>query len=236
MAKSVSPEACDKNSDASLDALIGLAVSYAGYTERDARPLVEYVGRLRDSDWKRRLDGSPKSWERFCREQLGYDAAYFREIGAGVKVLEEMGRKNPTIGESLTASDRAKNPKTLLSNRGPATEEEKANVGVTNISRGGTTADYLTARIARDHPAILDRMKAGEFKSVRAAAIEAGIVKVPTALDIMRRAGARASSKELKQFIEDIPLTASVLFWAAWHRATKEERGDFMDEAAKLGW
>jgi len=30
-------------------------------------------------------------------------------------------------------------------------------------------ADYLTARIARDRPDILDRMKAGEYKSVRAA-------------------------------------------------------------------
>jgi len=32
-------------------------------------------------------------------------------------------------------------------------------------------ADYLTARIARDRPGILDRMKAGEYKSVRVAAL-----------------------------------------------------------------
>ncbi len=38
-------------------------------------------------------------------------------------------------------------------------------------------AEYLTRRIARDNPELLERMKAGEFKSVRAAAIEAGIVK-----------------------------------------------------------
>lgn len=49
-----------------------------------------------------------------------------------------------------------------------------------NSTTGGTSADYLTARIARDRPDILDRMKAGEFRSVRAAAIEAGIVKVAT--------------------------------------------------------
>lgn len=42
----------------------------------------------------------------------------------------------------------------------------------------GTNAAYLTRRIARDHPAILERMKAGDFPSVRAAALEAGIVKV----------------------------------------------------------
>lgn len=39
----------------------------------------------------------------------------------------------------------------------------------------GETADYLTARIARDRPDILERMKAGEFKSVRAAAKEGSV-------------------------------------------------------------
>lgn len=55
----------------------------------------------------------------------------------------------------------------------------KNNIGnakVVSVSSGGRTADYLTARIARDRPDVLDRMKAGEFRSVRAAAIEAGIV------------------------------------------------------------
>jgi len=42
---------------------------------------------------------------------------------------------------------------------------------------GGNSTDYLTARIARDRPDILERMKAGTYKSVRAAAIDAGIVK-----------------------------------------------------------
>ena len=32
----------------------------------------------------------------------------------------------------------------------------------------GTSADYLTARIARDRPDILKDMKAGKYKSVRA--------------------------------------------------------------------
>jgi hypothetical protein len=42
---------------------------------------------------------------------------------------------------------------------------------------GGTGREYLMARLARDRPDILERMKAGEFASVRAAAIEAGIIK-----------------------------------------------------------
>ena len=41
--------------------------------------------------------------------------------------------------------------------------------------RGSHNAKYLTARIARDRPDIWERMKAGEFTSVAAAARAAGI-------------------------------------------------------------
>jgi hypothetical protein len=56
----------------------------------------------------------------------------------------------------------------------------------------GRGADYLTARIARDHPNILKRMKAGEFSSVRQAAKEAGIVRerISIALDPLKAAEA----------------------------------------------
>ena len=41
--------------------------------------------------------------------------------------------------------------------------------------------ERILRRLARDAPEILERVKAGEFKSARAAAIEAGIIKpVPT--------------------------------------------------------
>lgn len=42
---------------------------------------------------------------------------------------------------------------------------------------GGTSADYLVARIARDHPSIHKKMKAGQYRSVRQAAIDAGIIE-----------------------------------------------------------
>ena len=44
------------------------------------------------------------------------------------------------------------------------------------FSGNGTDSEYLTARIARDRPDILERMKAGEYRSVRSAAIDAGII------------------------------------------------------------
>ena len=44
-------------------------------------------------------------------------------------------------------------------------------------TKGGNDADYITARIVRDHPDILERWQAGEFKNPRQAGIAAGFVK-----------------------------------------------------------
>jgi len=58
---------------------------------------------------------------------------------------------------------------------GHPTEADKGNDVTFSVQRGNDP-DYLTARVARDSPDILERIKAGEFKSVRAAAREAGLV------------------------------------------------------------
>jgi hypothetical protein len=74
--------------------------------------------------------------------------------------------------------------------------------GVHNTStRGSTNADYLTARIARDHKDILERMKAGEFSSVRQAAIEAGIVRVRNGFDQLLKSWRKATPEERRRFL-----------------------------------
>jgi hypothetical protein len=76
------------------------------------------------------------------------------------------------------AAEMPDDPEKINAGPGPLTKEEKANPHNIRITEAGygTNADYLTRRIARDHPDILERMKAGEYRSVRAAALEAGIV------------------------------------------------------------
>jgi hypothetical protein len=59
----------------------------------------------------------------------------------------------------------------------PLDQHGRADQGSNPTLIGNRDAQYLADRIARDYPAILERMKAGEFRSVRAAALEAGIVK-----------------------------------------------------------
>jgi len=49
------------------------------------------------------------------------------------------------------------------------------------LKQHGNRADYLEARLRRDAPEVADALERGEHRSVRAAAIEAGIIKpVPT--------------------------------------------------------
>jgi len=63
--------------------------------------------------------------------------------------------------------------------RRSAKAKEGQGIGST-LKRGGNP-DYLEARLRRDAPEVADALNRGEIKSVRAAAIKAGIIKpVPT--------------------------------------------------------
>lgn len=109
------------------------------------------------------------SFEEFCiakqPQGLGYE----------VEAIEQI------IRERKQAEARAKaiDDKTVNSGSGPLTKEERDNDDIVINRRTGlgNSADYLTARIKRDHPEVFERMKAGEFSSVRQAALEAGIVR-----------------------------------------------------------
>jgi hypothetical protein len=68
----------------------------------------------------------------------------------------------------------------------------------------GTSADYLTARLKRDHDDIFQRLAAGEFPSVRQAAIAAGIVKVPSVLEKLRKLWAKASDADRQTFMDEV--------------------------------
>jgi hypothetical protein len=92
---------------------------------------------------------------------------------------------------SRTASQRALDA-TPARRRGRPPKTEGLNKGSAPTFNGRRDADYLAARIARDRPDILARMQAGAFKSVREAAIAAGIVQprraIPGDVDGLMRA------------------------------------------------
>jgi hypothetical protein len=73
-----------------------------------------------------------------------------------------------------------------------------------NSAEGGNSASYLAARIKRDHREVWAGYMAGEYRSVRAAALAAGIVREPLPLDHLRRWWQRASAEERALFRAEI--------------------------------
>lgn len=60
---------------------------------------------------------------------------------------------------------------------------------------------YWLGRLEREHPAIFDRLRSGAIPSVRAACAEAGLIRLPSRLDALKREWARASSSERAAFV-----------------------------------
>lgn len=103
---------------------------------------------------------------------------------------------NPLAGHGVRQTEQQRNPETglfmaaqeaqlqaLAKHGGAPRPEGPPRVDSVNSgeSKGGNRQTYLLRRLARDAPDVLERVKAGEFRSARAAAIEAGIIKpVPT--------------------------------------------------------
>lgn len=110
--------------------------------------------------------------------------------------LIRQAKRGVTLGAVIAAAKRAK------PSGPPGTNQHSEGVDNVNSSKGGNDPDYLTARIARDRPDILEKMKAGEYRSVRAAAIEAGIVKVPTPYEQTTKLLAKLSKPERKRLYE----------------------------------
>lgn len=107
-------------------------------------------------------------------------AAKVGEAGAtGNRVLSEAHQRGRRVIDcSLVTMARSRSLKQAIvcskaAGDEPPSQRRKPkvdNINLGPVSKGGTSAEYLTARIARDAPEVLERMKAGEFSSVRAAA------------------------------------------------------------------
>lgn len=80
----------------------------------------------------------------------------------------------------------------------------RSRVDDVNSTQGGNSAQYLVRRLKRDRPDLVERLAKGEIRSARAAAIEAGIVKVPTVLDILRKAWRKATDAEREEFLREV--------------------------------
>jgi hypothetical protein len=86
-----------------VERLIRQAVFCLGRPDGDARLLASCVQDLKAVPWERKLAGEPRTWERFCRELLGCEAADLQETVAGAAALQKAGLLNPTVAQAREA-------------------------------------------------------------------------------------------------------------------------------------
>lgn len=158
--------------------VVGQAKLQRDELERDASALRRLIGKMQKHEaWK--VLGVP-SFDMLCTTQLRLSAD---EVAAVLKA-----RKGQSLG-------------TVLGGHGGKREKGKQGANST-LSRGSTQSSYLAARMRRDHPdAVFDESVRG---SVRKAAIAAGIVKVPSVLNQLRKLWAKASDADRRTFMEEI--------------------------------
>lgn len=117
-------------------------------------------------------------------KELGYETeeAFLKEglqldPGLVSRVVGWLEQQQPTKAVPLALADAATRALPLAQHGeiGNGRADESRGDNITSTERG-TSQAYLLRRLARDAPETLDRVKAGEFKSARAAAIEAGII------------------------------------------------------------
>lgn len=140
-----------------------------------------------------RQDGKPfESYTEFCKAR--------RPFGLG-RSDEDINRIIAE-GKAKSAAQLVREaPREVGPGQGTRTDlEPEPRSDRTKLSRG-ENAPYLAARLNRDHPDIAARVEAGEFKSIRAAAIEAGIIRVPSKLQLAQKAFVRLNGDDRLEFI-----------------------------------
>ena len=145
------------------------------------------------------------------REGLGLESLYF--LDGAMKLLGKNGsdaliclRKSIPDWDDRIERERMKQTvkeAPVLAGHGAIGNgrKDESRLDIIKSTNGGTSAEYLTSRLKRDAPAIAARLQRGEFKSVRAAAIEAGIVIVPSVLEQAKRAFLKLSDLDRNEFL-----------------------------------
>lgn len=155
--------------------------SVSDQADSDCRGLALTVRELqRDQFWQKLFP----DWEACCQALFKRPSAWVEQVVEGVKVLHGKGHDGAiTTNQALAAQASQTQP--LAPARRPTTAEAEGKLAIGQVrpaeQLSSNSQERILRRLARDAPEILERVKAGEFKSAREAAIKAGIIKdIPT--------------------------------------------------------
>lgn len=137
-----------------------------------------------------------ESWEEFCDhpepEGLGFPADV-----ANALIKERDGSR---LVSAVAAEVMANAP--ARAGQGTRTDLEPLSNG--KKLKGGNNQEYLAARIKERHPDIAAAVERGEFRSIRAAALAAGIVRQKTPIEHLRAWWRKANADERAEFRAEI--------------------------------
>jgi hypothetical protein len=173
--------------------------------ETDLRKAFEYLDDLRSHEaWKYLRE---PDMERLVENRCRISPAFVEQLRAGYATLRESGHRGRVTAADVRRmqAEQARGEAETVKRGGDRRSEsfKVDNVNIEHVERGGNGSAYLLRRLARLGGDWIDRYEAAEFPSVRAAAIAAGIVKVPTALDKLRSAWSKATPEERKTFLAE---------------------------------
>jgi len=166
--------------------------------ETDLRKAFEYLDDLRTHEaWKYLRE---PDMERLVENRCRISAAFVQQLRDGYASLVAVGHTGTVTADDVRrhqAETARMQAETVVQGR------HVDNINM-SVRRGGTGSSYLLRRLARLGGDWLDRYEAGEFASVRQAAIAAGIVKVPSVLDKLRNLWAKASEADRQTFMDEV--------------------------------
>ena len=171
--------------------LLGVTKLTRDELERDSSSLKELLERLQKHEaWK--ALGVP-SFDMLCTTQL-------RLSSDEVAAIQKSG-KHQKLGIVLAKAQHAR-AQAVDVRQGQRVDLLPDNIR--KLDSGGTGSEYLLRRLAKTAPDFLDRYEAGEFKSVHAASIAAGHIKVATVLQRLLKLWEKATEADRRKFKQAI--------------------------------
>ena len=128
------------------------------------------------------------TWDNFYKAKIEPIAGPYAEF---LKTFTKVS------GGEITEAEGQEEIKSRIGSHGGDRKSEEYKNQACDASLKHGTKDYFLARLERDHPDILSDYELGHYKSVRAAAIAAGIIKVQSPYEMIGKQLAKLNRLEL---------------------------------------
>ena len=156
---------------------------------RNVQSLQQVLKKLKDHEAHKAF--CLASWEDFCQREIGITADQAEKVLAAPP--------DATVGAALGKRPGAP-ATTPRDESGRFSNSDKVRNGERTLGKvGGNSAEYLTARLDRDHPEIAAQVYAGTL-SARAGAIRAGIIRELSPLEKAQAAFRRLTKEDQNAF------------------------------------